>query len=56
MNARIKRLTITILTGCLMFGSGCPLLQFFQPPKEDGIVCDLDDLDLSCELNLDFDD
>lgn len=56
MKTRIKRLTVTILAGCLMFGSGCPLLQFFQPPKQDGIRCDLDDFDLSCEVNFDFED
>lgn len=56
MKTRIKRLTVTLLAGGLLFGSGCPLLQFFQPPVQDSIVCDLDDFDLSCEVNFDFDD
>ena len=56
MNSRIKRLMLTLLAGGLLLGSGCPLSRFFQPAVQDGIACDLDGFDLSCEVNFDFDD
>ena len=56
MNTRIKRLTLKILAGGLLLGSGCPLVQFFQPVVQDGIRCDIDGLDVMCEFNFDFDD
>lgn len=47
---------ISILASGLLLGSGCPLARFFQPPKQDGISCDIDGLDIMCEVNFDFDD
>ena len=55
MNTRIKRWMLKVLAGCMLFGSGCPLVRFFQPVVQDGIRCDSDGFDIMCEVNFDFD-